>query len=196
MDYAFNVKKIGDVSPEQLAALRPLAARKFAEPAGVNVAYTPQPDDGYHSRRSIINSQKTAVVPIDSEVASIITNQPWLKPEKLWYYEFNRLDAGKEFHEHTDVKNKNNNGVFVVQVHTVHVPLTGTSTYRFRRDKQNGFVDETMEPGGIYLFNNYIWHKIENHGVEDRINLIMIYRDSQWLAKQAIYEHFEIPRGI
>lgn len=193
MDYAFYLKAIATISPEQLAALQAHVAHL---PFAASPYFSLQPDDGYSTVRKVINSDKVTVDPIDPVVEDALKDLPFFKLNKLWYYEFNKLEAHKEFHEHTDVKNKNNNGVHVVKCHCLHIPITGDSTYMWRRDRRNEFEEEKMELGKVYVFNNYVPHKITNNGDTSRTNLLIFFKDNMWEAKTEMYQHYGIPRGI
>lgn len=123
-----------------------------------------------------------------------ILNKTSLSEDKVLGYDYAVIAKDKSFREHTDLCNTHNNGVCVTRFHNLHVALAGNATYKFRRDVETKPKEFKMDLGGLYLLNNYVFHGVEN-GPSERVNLIVLISDPDWLYKEAVYKKFNIPKG-
>lgn len=117
--------------------------------------------------------------------------------------EFNFLQPNGVVREHTDQSSASTPtginykfGTLVSQWHSVHVPLTGSARYLFRRDPRMELEEVSMVPGQLMWFNNYVQHLVVNDDAE-RVNMILHFYDPDWDAKRRIYEqHPQLARGM
>lgn len=120
--------------------------------------------------------------------------QPFFSRAQYTSCEVNVLDPSCTIREHTDQSSavsetgiNEHFGTLVSQYHSVHVPLTGTGLYGFRRDPNAVHTYLWMPQGFSYWYNNYVMHNVKNIGPDSRVNMVLHFHDPKWSSKKAIY---------
>ena len=183
MDYDFFIYRIGTLSPELCSEAVSLVR---SQEAFVDSTPNFRSHSGF---RSIHSSQKVAAMDeLAQKLAAQIAN---LFPVKaLHEYDVNVLEPGSALPEHTDMMGPQNIGWQCNRGHKVHFVLEGTESWSaFRRSKEIGTRDFKFEVGGIYVYNNYVFHRAWNAGKDWRTHFVLMYADHQWQTKKALYKY-------
>jgi hypothetical protein len=45
-----------------------------------------------------------------------------------------------------------------------------------------------MAAGGLYLYNDYIWHRVANRGRTDRVHMLLSFWDRSWNIKEQLID--------
>ena len=186
MDYEFFVYRIGQLEPEFRAK-----AAEIVRSQDAFVETTPnfRKHGGFHS---IHSSQK--VPAIDELAQQLAAKISRLFPVKnLHEYDVNVLEPGCELSEHTDMMGPQNIGWQCNRGHKVHFVLEGAGSWTaHRRSKENTAREFNFATGGIYVYNNYVFHRAWNAGPDVRTHFVLMYSDHKWQTKNALYKHIGI----
>lgn len=174
MDYPFFIGKIGQCSDDTLLALQSLAE---------NTPYDPHP---YFSGNDapLINGRLAGYDAIPQELTAMLA-AVGLTRARYAVSSFNKL-SGPRIGEHSDSQNGGALSFQKIHRHIVHVSVTGQAIYQHRRSRRDTNSESTMVLGGVYLYNNYVWHGIDNVGQEPRINMLIEFSDLRWEVKDQL----------
>jgi hypothetical protein len=195
MNYSFFLLKVAQLDPAVLSGIQQYALDAPIDPA--TSYFVPGYHPGMSSGAFPIMASPTTVHPA---VSSVLQNVNHVLPkDKALSYLINNLADGGYIKEHTDVTGgPMSTGYRITMQHLVHISLTGKSKYGYRRSKKEDYTWYTMEPGGVYLYNNYVWHVVKNdfeQNLPNRTNMIVYYSDPEWVIKDQIYTKFNCQRG-
>lgn len=186
MDYEFFVHRIGQLDE----TLRKRAACIVHEQEAFAVS---TPNFRKHAGfRSIHSSQK--VEAIDVLAKQLAANlEPLFPLRALHEYDVNVLESGCKLPEHTDMMGPQNIGWQCNRGHKVHFVLEGEGSWAgYRRSKENTVRKFNFAVGGIYVYNNYVFHRAWNEGPDQRTHFVLLYADHQWAIKKALYQRIGI----
>lgn len=176
MDYPFTVKEIGAISSELLEQL-------VRELPSVT-EFKPHPAFG---GQTVLTNQDRRFTP--ELIKQVLTYLPQFPQTAYNGYELNFMGPHTQIAEHSDMGSKHPGVAYAIaHRHKVHLVLTSnpkTITWH-RRSK---FAPETsmhMEPGKLYLYNDYIWHRVVNDGETSRIHMLLSFWDRDWAIKEAL----------
>lgn len=182
MDYSFYIKKLGHIPNE-------VRVRILEDVAGIDRAKTSKnfrAHDGYS-----VTEAKTLNVTLLDPIKSYMPNS--LTKRKALDLEVGVLAPMSVLKEHTDNNPPSNRGWWVQRIHKVHIVLQSENGWcTHRRSAKEVAVKQSMEQGGIYLFNNYIFHSVGNPAKTDRVHLVAQYQDDNWDLKLELYEHLNL----
>lgn len=187
MDYNFFVHRIGTIPDELLQSINQRVdglADSFQ---------TSTPNFRQHSGFSSIHSSHDNPVAndISLELAPLVAGI--FPVRNLAEYDLNLLAPAAIIPEHTDMTGPQNVGWRVNRGHKIHFVLKGSgSRSSHRRSKENDQREFRYEEGGIYVYNNYVFHSAWNAGAEDRIHFVLLYADHEWRLKAKLYARLKI----
>lgn len=178
MDYPFFIGKIGQCGAQTLAELQTLAA---------TTPYDPHP---YFSGNDapLVNGRLPGYDAVPVELRDLLA-QIGLTRERFAVASFNRL-SGSRIGEHSDSQNGGTLSYHKIHRHIVHVSVLGQALYQHRRSRGEQNSESTMVLGGIYLYNNYVWHGIDNTGNGPRVNMLLEFNDTRWEVKDQLLALF------
>lgn len=194
MDFSFYILKIATLPDGLRERLLAVAREQLKNPASKKY-FTDGVNAGFNSASmpSAYDKERPAVKEAISLLSEIYTSGQYTSCE------VNFLEVDGFIHEHTDQSSavtptgiNYHFGTLVHQWHSVHVPLTGLGQYLFRRDSRNEYDIESMQPGSMYVFNNYAQHAVKNIGGTQRVNMILHFHDPKWASKRKLYEMYNI----
>lgn len=188
MDYPFAIKKIGQIPAPLLCQLRQEIA---------SLEYKQHPAFG--GQKVLTNQQR--VIP-DELIQAVLTELPQFPQTNYNGYELNKLAVGQAIGEHSDVGSRAPGVAYgIAHRHKVHLVIdTNPDVLTWHRRSQSG--PETMhymEAGGLYLYNDYIWHRVANKGITDRVHMLLSFWDRTWSIKECLIdelrggERYELP---
>lgn len=182
MDYNFYLHKIGSIEPK-------LYDRLVAYITSID--YTRNNTYWDMSRHSgvdgVIFPKGQADPPINELLRDTVLCELF-EPKQFICYEVDRLHPNGLIAEHTDTSTIKERAALT---HRVHVPITGSGSYSFRRGASDRSILK-MELGSIYLFNNAVIHSVANHEASTRLNLMLSFDDPMLKSKIRIYDKFDI----
>jgi hypothetical protein len=192
MDFDDYTLKLASIEEGLLAQLLRIAYTQIDDP-GATRYFTASVNPGLRSA-----SRPGKYSELDVPIQTVVNKLAHVfKPEQYTSCEVNFLEAGADIREHTDQSSavtgdgiNHKFGCLVNFWHTVHVPLIGVGTYRFRRDKRNQLDVRDMMPGEVYLYNNHVMHSVVNNLDTVRVNMILHFHDPDWTSKKLIYKHY------
>lgn len=187
MDYNFFVHRVGTIPK---ALLSSISTKILGLAESFQIA---TPNFRQHKGfSSIHSSQKNAIAEnISLELAPLVSNIFPIK--NLAEYDLNLLAPQAVIPEHTDMTGPQNVGWRCNRGHKVHFVIDGSGSFSWhRRSKENRPREFNYEPGGIYVYNNYVFHKAWNAGLEDRIHFVLMYADHEWKLKASLYKRLNI----
>jgi hypothetical protein len=195
MNYSFFLLKVAQLDPAVLRAMQEHAAQAHLDPA--TSYFVP----GYHP--GMVSGAfpiMAAPASVPKPVSDVLDNVNHVLPRaRALSYLINRLAPDGFIKEHTDATGgPQSAGHKITMQHLVHISLGGRSRYGYRRSKNDQFSWYTMEEGGVYLYNNYVWHVVQNDfepNLPTRTNMIVYYDDPEWVVKTAIYNRFGCHKG-
>ena len=196
MNYGFYLLKVAQLDPAVLANIRAHAAATKLDPA--TSYFVP----GYHPGM-VSGAFPIAAAPhtVPAPVNAVLDNINHVLPrQRALSYLINNLAPGGFIREHTDATGGPQSfGHKITQQHLVHINLTGRAKYGYRRSRTSeDFSWFTMEAGGVYLYNNYAWHVVQNdyeEGLPERTNMVVYFDDPEWKLKSELYTRFNCERG-
>lgn len=161
MNYDFYLKKIGQITPRQLAELQDyIATLEYDET-------TTFWDQKRHRGITGLRFGEAERGPL----TDILRNPVFESLGKFFNYEIDVLHPHGHIKWHTDVTTI---GERCAQMHRVHIPCTGSGEYHFQRYGRPETLEVlTMEAGGIYLFNNHTYHQVLNPHNLARANVML-----------------------
>lgn len=177
MDYPFHTKKIGQIEPELLAALQAAIAE---------MPYNPHPAFG--GQTVLTNQQRT--IP-DTLIQDVLKHLPQFPTANYNGYELNRLNAGQAIAEHSDVGSRAPGVAYAIaHRHKIHLVVdTNPDVLTWhRRSKDGEEYMQHMAAGGLYLYNDYIWHRVANRGQTDRVHMLLSFWDRSWDIKEQLID--------
>lgn len=183
MDYSFYVKKLGHLDESVRSALltRALALDKSSTSKNF------RKHDGYLVTEAQ-SLDKSIFSPVTSYLPHCLSNASVLD------LEVGVLNPKATLLEHTDNNPPSGKGWLVQRIHKVHVVLQSEGGWcEHRRSASNEKPNrQLLEQGGIYLFNNYVFHSVGNPGECDRVHIVAQYRDEDWTIKKTLYNHLKL----
>lgn len=187
MDYNFFVHRIGTIPAELLSSIN----ERVDGLADSFQASTP--NFRQHAGFSSIHSSHANAVAevISLELAPLVAG---LFPIRhMAEYDLNLLAPGAVIPEHTDMTGPQNVGWRVNRGHKLHFVLKGSGSWSsHRRSKENEPRAFNYEEGGIYVYNNYVFHRAWNEGYTDRVHFVLLYADHEWKLKARLYKRLEV----
>lgn len=174
MDYPFFIGKIGQCSAQTLAALQTLA---MTTPYDAHPYFT-------GADAPLVNGRLAGYDAVPAELR-VMLNAIGLTRERFAVASFNKL-SGARIGEHSDSQNGGQLSYQKIHRHIVHVSVLGQATYQHRRSRGEKNSESTMVLGGVYLYNNYAWHGIDNTGSGPRINMLLEFNDMRWEVKDSL----------
>jgi len=148
--------------------------------------------DGFSSIHSSSKIDTTDLFKYAKACAETIKD--WIDPEMFIEFDVNTLEPGAVLGEHTDMTGARDAGWSIPHLHKIHFVLqeNGSVTWH-RRSTALELQKNLMKQGGIYVYNNYIPHKVANEGTVPRIHLVLLYNDPKWIGKYKIYDKLGMP---
>lgn len=181
MDYVFFTHKIGNLPSEVLAVGKKLAEKYYRGFDTPNF----RPREGFHSIHSTVAPEE--VTNYVKLCASLIND--FFPMSALIQFDFNTLEPGVKIGEHTDMQGPLFNGWVVNHCHKVQIAINvENSIGTHRRSYQNPPEMTKFEEGGIYVYNNYVPHEVQNLAASNRTHITLMYDDRDWSIKKKLYE--------
>ena len=186
MDYEFFVYRIGQLDED---VCKQAAGTVRSQDAFVATTPNFRKHGGFHS---IHSSQK--IEAMDVLAKQLAAQVAHLFPLRaLHEYDVNVLEPGCSLPEHTDMMGPQNIGWQCNRGHKVHFVLEGEGSWTaHRRSKETAAREFNFAVGGIYIYNNYVFHRAWNAGPDWRTHFVLMYADHQWKTKQALYKQIGI----
>lgn len=186
MDYCFFLHRVAEITPTLHQDLIRLTSEAVLDPK--TSYFVPGRHPGLLSGGFQFNSSTPQAI------RSLLNEMdPVFPKDKALSYVINRIAPGGTMLEHTDATGgEMSRGMFVNTQHLIHISITGNAKYLHRRDKDLPNKESRMQNGGVYAFNNYVFHTVENDSPIERINLIVYYSDPDWTIKKKLYNHLGI----
>lgn len=183
MDYSFYVHKIGQLDEHIRLSVLDKVKRCSTSATSKNF-------------RKHAGYEVTESGSIDAEIFKPLAYYlPALfEHQKLVDVEVGVLKANGVLGEHTDNNPPTNRGWITQRIHKVHFVLQSEGGWCTHRRSHKEEVETTpLHQGGIYVFNNYVWHSVGNpSAATERIHLVAQYRDDNWDLKIALYKHLQL----
>jgi hypothetical protein len=177
MDYSFYLLKLGTI-PDQLHFK--LAEYCKSLPCDVS---TTMWNMQVHKGIDGVRFKPGETHPLLDEVLRLPFISEVFPTSSFMNYEVDKLAPNGHIAEHTDQRTIFENCVYT---HRLHLAITGSARYKFRRGREAPAQPISMDTGGCYLFNNYVLHSVEGVGV-DRYNFILNFSDPTWALKKSLY---------
>lgn len=177
MDYPFAIKQIGMLTPGLLHAIQQAIA---------TLEYSPHPAFG--GQTVLTNQQRT--VPQDL-IQAVLDLLPQFPAQNYNGYELNKLAAQKSIAEHSDVGSRAPGVAHAIaHRHKIHLVVdTNPDVFTWHRRSQEGTeIQHHMVAGGLYVYNDYIWHRVANQGTTDRVHLLLSFWDRSWQIKEQLID--------
>lgn len=186
MDYQFFVERIGTVSPGILAYSNTECQKQIQGFAQRTPNFREHEGFGsVHSSHKLDWADKVA----DALASTVIDLFP---RETLAEYDINYLRPQARIPEHTDMTGPSDAGWRVNMGHKIHFVLSGNYSFAgHRRCRDVDVTQSRMLEGGVYAYNNYVFHTALNgaaEGTKDlRIHCVLMYSDPKWQLKRNLY---------
>lgn len=189
MDYPFFIGKIGVLSESTVNQLMDEALR--IDGFVVHRYFRHDPDQLLSNKR--LPWATVADLPADLRA---VLKDAGLDGLALAVASLNRVDAGSHIREHSDLNSGGSLAWRKTHRHIVHVPVLNLEAeYLHRRTTLVKDSVFKMSRGGVYLYNNYVWHTVENRTAEPRVNLLLELDDPEWTTRDHVLSQFGIGRG-
>jgi len=189
MDYPFYIRQIGSIRPELLQQLQQayLSHTKFALAPG----FTPQ--------FGLQQPVDFDLGPLQAEVLADLSR--WFAPATCVQLKYNVMPPGKGLGEHSDLDGYGDNDYTMYSCfahHRVHIPLITNPGVEFWHRRTRALASErqaTPQVGGVYLYNDYVLHSVQNKGSENRVHLVLKFADPKHVVKRQLLIQQQIKIG-
>jgi hypothetical protein len=176
MDYPFSVREIGAIPDrclQQLVSELPPENRFRQHPA--------------FGGQTVLTNQERGFSP--NLIQEVLSHLPQFPAAQYNGYELNYMGPNTQIAEHSDLGSKHPGVAYAIaHRHKVHLVLTSNPqviTYH-RRSKHSPETSLHMQPGKLYLYNDYIWHRVVNDGDTPRVHMLISFWDRDWTIKETL----------
>lgn len=181
MDYSFYIQDLGEIDSQ---LVEDLYQHALALPRDLKTtAWNPAYHRGVDGVRMPIGQAPPVIerLLLQPAVSDVFPR------ESFHLYELSKLNADGVVGMHTDQRHLWQGCMFG---HKMHVPLSGSAIYKFKRSATEEPAEFQMQIGHVYVYNNYVLHGTVCTSAVDRYNLVVNFLDMQWTIKKRIYAKF------
>jgi hypothetical protein len=184
MDYPFFIGKVAQCRPEMLAQLRELAD---AGGYKTHHNFAHKPDKVVLENATLTTDWNEVPQKLQQLFGSL-----GFTPEQFAVASFNRLAENSRIGEHSDFTGSGELGVVKALRHIIHISLYGEDVeYGHRRSNTEAQSLGRMEPGGVYVYNNYVWHYVLNKSAVPRVNMLFEFDDPRMTLRGPLLALFD-----